>query len=100
AREQPDVFGSVREVLFGGQGVDAESVRRVLQAGKPQRLLHMYGPTETTAWCSYEAVDTVAAEARTVSGGGPTGNQRIYILDSMRQPTPLGVAGEAYVGGG
>jgi amino acid adenylation domain-containing protein len=100
SREQPDIFSSLREVLFGGQAADADSVRRLLKAGGPRRLLHMYGPTETTAWCSWEQVEQVADDARTVSVGGPTGNQRIYLLDSALNPVAVGVAGEAYVGGG
>jgi acyl-coenzyme A synthetase/AMP-(fatty) acid ligase len=99
AREQPDVFDSVREVLFGGQASDAASIRRLLRAGGPRRLLHMYGPTETTAWCSWAQVTEVAEDARTVSVGLPTGNARIYLLDEAMQPVPIGVAGEAFVGG-
>ncbi|MFL5540511.1 MAG: non-ribosomal peptide synthase/polyketide synthase [Longimicrobiaceae bacterium] len=99
SREQPDIFAPLREVLFGGQAVDADSVRRILRAGKPRRLLHMYGPTETTAWCSWEQVERVDDDALTVSVGRPTGNQRIYVLDAALQPVPVGVPGEAYVGG-
>ncbi len=99
SREVPDIFAPLREVLFGGQQVDPASVRRILAGGKPQRLLHVYGPTETTAWCSYETVEHVAEDALTVSVGKPTGNQRIYILDTSLHPAPLGVPGEAYVGG-
>jgi amino acid adenylation domain-containing protein len=99
SREQPDIFAPLREVLFGGQASDADSVRRLLKAGGPQRLLHMYGPTETTAWCSWEQVEQVAEDALTVSVGRATGNQRIYLLDSARNPVPVGVPGEAYVGG-
>ncbi|HST62463.1 MAG TPA: amino acid adenylation domain-containing protein, partial [Longimicrobium sp.] len=99
AREQPDIFSPVREVLFGGQAVDADSVRRLLKAGGPERLLHMYGPTETTAWCSWEQVEHVADDALTVSVGRATGNQRIYLLDSTLNPVPVGVHGEAWVGG-
>ncbi|HEX2077204.1 MAG TPA: amino acid adenylation domain-containing protein, partial [Longimicrobium sp.] len=99
SREQPDIFAPLREVLFGGQAADAESVRRVLASGKPKRLLHMYGPTETTAWCSWEAVEHLDEDALTVSVGRPTGNQRIYLLDSALQPVPIGVPGEAWVGG-
>ena len=36
AREQPDVFAPLRDVLFGGQAVDADSVRRLLKAGRPR----------------------------------------------------------------
>jgi amino acid adenylation domain-containing protein len=99
SRELPDVFAPLRDVLFGGQAADADSVRRLLKAGGPQRLLHMYGPTETTAWCSWEKVEHVAEDALTVSVGRATGNQRIYLLDSALNPVPVGVPGEAYVGG-
>ncbi|HEV2150063.1 MAG TPA: amino acid adenylation domain-containing protein [Longimicrobiaceae bacterium] len=99
SRELPGAFASLREVLFGGQAVDAESVRRVLRAGGPRRLLHMYGPTETTAWCSWEQVEEVAGDAATVPVGRPTGNARIYLLGAALQPVPVGVPGEAYVGG-
>ncbi|HEV2734757.1 MAG TPA: amino acid adenylation domain-containing protein, partial [Longimicrobiaceae bacterium] len=99
SHERPDVFAPVREVLFGGQAVDADSVRRLLRAGRPQRLLHMYGPTETTTFCLYEPVEHVAEDALTVPLGHATGNQRIYVLDGALHPVPLGVPGEAYVGG-
>ncbi|HVG45249.1 MAG TPA: amino acid adenylation domain-containing protein, partial [Longimicrobium sp.] len=99
SREQPDVFAPLRDVLFGGQAADADSVRRLLKAGGPERLLHMYGPTETTAWCSWEQVEHVAEDALTVSVGRATGNQRIYLLDAALKPAPVGVSGEAYVGG-
>ncbi|HEX8242041.1 MAG TPA: amino acid adenylation domain-containing protein, partial [Longimicrobium sp.] len=99
SREQPDVFAPLREVLFGGQAADADSVRRLLKAGGPERLLHMYGPTETTAWCSWEQIEQVAEDALTVTVGRATGNQRIYLLDSALNPVPVGVPGEAYVGG-
>jgi amino acid adenylation domain-containing protein len=99
-RQEPDLLGSVREVLFGGEAADAESVRRVLRRGKPGRLLHMYGPTETTAWCSYERVEAVAEEARTVPVGRPTRTQQLYVLDRHLEPAPVDVAGEAYAGGG
>jgi amino acid adenylation domain-containing protein len=99
SHEEPDIFSSVREVLFGGQAVDAESVRRLLKAGRPERLLHMYGPTETTTFCLYEQVEHVAEDALSVPLGHATGNQRIYLLDGALNPVPLGVPGEAYVGG-
>ncbi|HEX7840367.1 MAG TPA: AMP-binding protein, partial [Kofleriaceae bacterium] len=39
----PAIFGSVDHVLFGGEQLDAGAVRRVLAAGPPRRLLHVYG---------------------------------------------------------
>ncbi|HEU4559658.1 MAG TPA: amino acid adenylation domain-containing protein, partial [Longimicrobium sp.] len=100
SHEEPEIFAPVREVLFGGQAVDADSVRRLLKAGRPQRLLHMYGPTETTTFCLYEQVEHVAENALTVPLGHATGNGRVYLLDGALNPVPRGVPGEAYVSGG
>ncbi|MBV9110804.1 MAG: amino acid adenylation domain-containing protein, partial [Gemmatimonadetes bacterium] len=99
SREEPHIFHPLREVLFGGQQADADAVRRVLREGPPARLLHMYGPTETTAWSSYAQVEHVAEAATAVSVGRGTANQRVYVLDAALEPAPVGVPGEAYVGG-
>ncbi|HEX9936027.1 MAG TPA: amino acid adenylation domain-containing protein, partial [Longimicrobium sp.] len=99
SREEPDIFSTLREVLFGGQAVEAESVRRVLKGGKPRRLIHVYGPTEVMAWCSWEDVREVAEGAHTVSVGRPIARMRMYVLDRRLEPVPLGAAGEIYVGG-
>ena len=48
---------------------------RMLRAGKPARVLHEYGPTEATVWCTLEEVDEVAEDAPTVldrRGRSPT----------------------------
>ncbi|HEV3049518.1 MAG TPA: condensation domain-containing protein, partial [Longimicrobium sp.] len=79
--------------------MDAESVRRLLKAGPPERLLHMYGPSETTTFCLYEEVGHVAEDALNVPLGHATGNQRIYLLDGALNPVALDASGEAYVGG-
>ncbi|HEU4558562.1 MAG TPA: amino acid adenylation domain-containing protein, partial [Longimicrobium sp.] len=99
SREAPGIFSTLREVLFGGQAVEVESVRRVLRDGKPRRLVHVYGPTEVMAWCSWEDVREVAEDARTVSIGRPIARMRMYVLDRQLEPVPVGAAGEIWVGG-
>ncbi|MBV9109410.1 MAG: amino acid adenylation domain-containing protein, partial [Gemmatimonadetes bacterium] len=99
SREEPGIFSTLREVLFGGQAVEAESVRRVLRGGRPQRLIHVYGPTEVMAWCSWEEVREVAQGAQTVSVGRPIARMRMYVLDRRLEPVPVGAAGEIYAGG-
>ncbi|MGE6825804.1 condensation domain-containing protein, partial [Pseudomonas soli] len=54
-----------------------------------------YGPTETTV---------VATSGQLQPGGAlhigkPTANTRVYVLDAQRQPVPVGVTGELYIGG-
>src|SRR5262249_36744258 len=53
AREIPSAFRHVRHVLFGGEAVDPRWVAAVLQHGPPERLLHVYGPTEATTSASW-----------------------------------------------
>jgi amino acid adenylation domain-containing protein len=68
-------------------------------ARMPHVQMHnLYGPSETsitvTAW-TCERGDT----RRSVPIGRPMTNAEIYILDAGREPVPVGVAGEIYIGG-
>src|SRR6202008_3526964 len=69
AQDAPDGFRTLRHVLFGGEAVDPARVRRVLEAGPPERLLHVYGPTENTTYSSWERVESVPEGAATVPIG-------------------------------
>jgi amino acid adenylation domain-containing protein len=98
-REQVDVYAGLRQLVFGAEAVGTESVRRMLREGRPERVLHEYGPTEATVWCTLEVVEEVDARAATVSIGRPIPNARAYVLDVGLEPVPVGVAGEMCVGG-
>jgi amino acid adenylation domain-containing protein len=99
AQQAPDAFRSLRSVLFGGEQVDPRWVREVLKAGPPERLLHVYGPTETTTFATWHWVKDVPEEAGTVPIGRPIANTTLYVLDRVLQPVPAGVPGELYIGG-
>lgn len=99
ANTVPSGLASVRNVLFGGEAVDCKCVRTVLAHGRPERLLHVYGPTESTTFASWHLVDDVAANATTVPIGKPIANTELHLLDAHRQPVPVGVPGEIYIGG-
>jgi amino acid adenylation domain-containing protein len=99
AREAPGAFGSLRYMLFGGEAVDAGAVRAVLRDGAPQHLLHVYGPTEVTTFSTWHPVRQLDEAAVTVPIGRPIANTTAYVLDEHRQPVPVGVPGELYLGG-
>ncbi|HEY4595200.1 MAG TPA: condensation domain-containing protein, partial [Thermoanaerobaculia bacterium] len=61
--------------------------------------LHVYGPTESTTYATWELVREVPPGAATVPIGRPIANTRAHVLDRWLQPVPAGVAGELYVGG-
>src|SRR3990172_3746196 len=99
ASEVPWAFNSVRHLLFGGEAVDPKWVKEVLKNGSPKRLLHFYGPTESTTFTSWYLVQDVPEGAITIPIGRPISNTQIYLLDSHLQPVPVGVPGELHIGG-
>ncbi|MFH0518038.1 amino acid adenylation domain-containing protein [Streptomyces sp. M41] len=99
AHRRPDAFHTLRELLFGGEAVDPGAVRRILEHGAPQRLLHVYGPTETTTFATWHRVLEVPEDAVTVPIGRPIANTRAYVLDARMRPVPVGMPGELYLGG-
>lgn len=99
AQEVPYAFNSLRHLLFGGEAVDPKWVKEVLENGAPQRLLHVYGPTENTTFSSWYLVQDVSEDATTIPIGQPISNTQIYLLDPQLQPVGVGVPGELYIGG-
>jgi amino acid adenylation domain-containing protein len=99
ARESPDIFGSLRHLLFGGEAVDPKWAREVLQSAPPERLLHVYGPTESTTFATWYSVLDVAEGETTIPIGRPLSNTQAYILDQNMRPAPIGVHGELHLGG-
>jgi amino acid adenylation domain-containing protein len=95
----PQAFKNLRYLLFGGEAVDPRWVKEILEKAPPQRLLHVYGPTESTTFSSWYLVQDVPADAKIIPIGCPISNTQIYILDRHLQPVPIGVPGELYIGG-
>ncbi|WP_130908985.1 non-ribosomal peptide synthetase, partial [Pseudomonas antarctica] len=93
---------SLRQVIFGGEALEPGMLKpwyaRAVNAGT--QLVNMYGITETTVHVTYRALE--AADAQLV-GVSPIGvripDLQLYVLDERREPLPLGVVGELYVGG-
>jgi amino acid adenylation domain-containing protein len=99
ANEVPGAFRTLKNVLFGGELVDPKSVRSVLLNDPPQRLLHVYGPTENTTFSTWHLVKDVAEKASTVTIGKTIANSTYYVVDKNFQPVPVGVPGELCLGG-
>lgn len=95
----PDIFKHLRTLLFGGEAVDPSWVAEVLKKGPPQRLLHVYGPTESTTFSTWYLVESVPEGATNLPIGIPISNTTIAVLDRHLQPVSIGVPGELYIGG-
>ena len=92
----------LRYVIFGGEALEVSSLRPWYEQNRESRtqLINMYGITETTVHVTYRALQEVDTER---TGWSPIGcripDLRTYILDAEREPVPVGVVGELYIGG-
>src|SRR5581483_11776065 len=88
----------IRHIVCSGEELPTPLQNKCLERLPQARLSNLYGPTEA-------AVDVTSWECTTadpntrVPIGRPIANIRIYVLDRHRQPVPVGVPGEIYIGG-
>ncbi|MFB8249082.1 amino acid adenylation domain-containing protein [Streptomyces sp. NPDC055952] len=99
ARERPAAFAPLRTVLFGGEACDPRRVREVFRAGPPRRLLHVYGPTETTTFATWHEVAEPAEGDRTIPIGRPIGATVAVVVGADGVPVAPGGTGELLLGG-
>ncbi|MDZ7269341.1 MAG: amino acid adenylation domain-containing protein [candidate division KSB1 bacterium] len=83
------------KILCGGEAMPAELAQALLP--RCAELWNLYGPTETTIWSTLQKVEHVTGGF--IAIGRPIANTQIYILDAAYNPTPVGIAGELYIGG-
>ena len=88
---------SVHTVNVAGEALKRSLVENLFEKTGVQRLCNLYGPSETTTYSSWVAMDREDGFAPHI--GKPVGNTQFYLLDEQQQPVPLGVPGEIYIGG-
>ncbi|QNH20774.1 non-ribosomal peptide synthetase [Xanthomonas sp. GW] len=98
AQSNPSSLMGLDTLLFGGEAVSPQAVTMVIENGMPNRLVHVYGPTENTTFSTWFQVAGLTPGI-TVPIGRPIANTQIYILDRHGEPVPLGVPGEIHIGG-
>lgn len=86
----------LRGFFVGGEALPVSLARDLIAAMPDTELWNMYGPTETTVWST---AARVAAPVDAVTVGRPLANTKIYILDRLMQPVPIGLPGDLYIGG-
>ncbi|MEW9698047.1 amino acid adenylation domain-containing protein [Paenibacillus sp. SI8] len=88
---------NIRHVLFGGERVSVKHVKRAFDYLGPGRLIHVYGPTESTVFATYYPLDRISE--RLIPIGSPISNTQVYILSESGRVQPVGVKGEICIAG-
>ncbi len=96
---QADSLRGVRQLLAGGDVLPVPAVKRALKLLPYCEIINGYGPTENTTFSCCHAVRADFDPSRPVPIGRPIAHSQAVILDKNRQPTPVGVVGELYLGG-
>jgi amino acid adenylation domain-containing protein len=99
AQERPDGFSRLENLLFGGERVSHDAVRRVLEAGKPKRLLHVYGPTENTTFSTWHELDERYVRNPLIPIGRAIARSRAYVVNEAFELQPTGAVGELVLAG-
>jgi len=81
------------KILCGGEALSRELADALTQHS--DSVWNMYGPTETTIWSTVDKVEA----GQPIRIGRPIANTQVYVLDKNRQPVPVGIPGELYIGG-
>lgn len=90
----------LKHIIIGGEALPVSLVKEYSASGKATRWTNVYGVTESSVDSTFYLADPVKLKGRThVPIGGPIVNTQIYLLDKYRNPVPVGVPGELYIGG-
>lgn len=89
---------SLQYILFCGEVLPAELVRKFTMLGTGILLENLYGPTETTIYSSVFSTRQLIDQP-SLPIGNPICNVDYYVMDRLGNICPDGVAGELYIGG-
>ncbi|MFI8829335.1 amino acid adenylation domain-containing protein [Streptomyces sp. NPDC053431] len=97
--EDPEAVAELRTLAVGAESVRAEYAKAALAVNEKLRLIHAYGPTEATVYCTYHVMDGVSDVEDPVPIGRATPNTRLRVLGLDGRTLQPGERGELYVGG-
>ena len=82
----------LRALLTGGDKLHQRTDQTL-----PFKLMNHYGPTENSVVTTWAPVTLDSDAAPPI--GRPIANTRVYVLDELMHPVPIGVPGELYIAG-
>lgn len=87
----------LKRVFCSGEQFGARLQQRFFKEFPESELYNVYSVKEATGPVTFSKCDP--KNQRTVSIGKPIANTKIYLLDAFKQPVPIGVPADIYIGG-
>ncbi|WP_164744542.1 non-ribosomal peptide synthetase, partial [Paenibacillus xylaniclasticus] len=97
-RETAKAMGHIKHIFVSGEALPKHTVERFYSIVESDqiKLVNLYGPTEAT-------VDVSSFECTTglerIPIGKPIDNIRLYVVDHLLRPLPIGIPGELCIAG-
>ncbi|HYD81465.1 MAG TPA: amino acid adenylation domain-containing protein, partial [Paucimonas sp.] len=90
---------SLRWVLPTGEALPLKLAQDWFMRFPSIPLMNVYGPAECSDDVAYHAITAFPSMNAAIPIGRPTPNNRLFIVDDLLQPVPVGVIGEICVAG-
>ncbi|RSM91501.1 amino acid adenylation domain-containing protein [Kibdelosporangium aridum] len=100
AAEQPELFAGLRYAITGGEALQTEAARRVLEHGRPAHLVNAYGPTEAACVATAHVFTAVSPDSVGVPIGVPIADTACHVVRPDGTLAVDGEDGELCVAGG
>jgi amino acid adenylation domain-containing protein len=97
--EDPRLLSGLAQLFTGGEALSPSHVGRALAALPATELINGYGPTECTTFTTTYSIPRDLPAELPIPIGRPIADTQVYVLNRARQPVPVGIVGELYVGG-
>ncbi|MBW4417614.1 MAG: amino acid adenylation domain-containing protein [Myxacorys californica WJT36-NPBG1] len=100
AAERPEVLpASLRWAFLGGDWISVTLPDRLKALVPEAQVVSVGGPTETTLWNIWYAVEVVDPNWKSIPYGKPIANTQYYILNKALEDCPVWIPGEMYCAG-
>ncbi|KAJ5383145.1 Male sterility NAD-binding [Penicillium concentricum] len=95
----PGAFSTIHTLATGGEPINVPVIRKIFDNGPPERVVHIYGPTECTVFLIAHDVTAANIHNGQIPLGRPVNNCQVFIVDENLIPVPTGSEGELVVAG-